>query len=82
MNSENIIQKLWSYCRVLLADGMHFSDYVEQLIYLLLLKIADERTQALYNQISIATRGLSPVSALHTTQVDCGYSEGHKPTAA
>ncbi|MCP4466594.1 MAG: SAM-dependent DNA methyltransferase, partial [Halieaceae bacterium] len=35
------------------ADGMHFSDYVEQLTYLLFLKMADERTQAPYNQASI-----------------------------
>jgi len=27
---------------VLLADGMHFSDFVEQLTYLLFLKMADE----------------------------------------
>ncbi len=50
---ENITQKLWNYCHVLLADGMHFSDYVEQLTYLLFLKMADERTQAPYNQASM-----------------------------
>ncbi len=48
MNSENITQKLWNYCHVLLADDMHFSDYVEQLTYLLFLKMANERTQAPY----------------------------------
>ncbi len=42
----DISQKLWNYCHVLLADGMHFSDYVEQLTYLLFLKMANERTQA------------------------------------
>ena len=51
--SQDITQKLWNYCHVLLADGMHFSDYVEQLTYLLFLKMADERTQAPYNQASI-----------------------------
>ncbi|NNE35034.1 MAG: SAM-dependent DNA methyltransferase [Rhodothermales bacterium] len=50
---SDITQKLWNYCHVLLADGMHFSDYVEQLTYLLFLKMADERTQAPYNQPSI-----------------------------
>jgi type I restriction enzyme M protein len=53
MNSENITQKLWNYCHVLLADGMHFSDYVGQLTYLLFLRMSDERTQASYNQASI-----------------------------
>jgi type I restriction enzyme M protein len=51
--AENITQKLWNYCHVLLADGMHFSDYVEQLLYLLFLKMADERTQVPYQQASI-----------------------------
>ena len=50
---SGITQKLWNYCHVLLADGMHFSDYVEQLTYLLFLKMADERTQAPYNQASV-----------------------------
>ena len=53
MSTENITQKLWNYCHVLLADGMHFSDYVEQLTYLLFLKMTNERTQAPYNQASI-----------------------------
>ena len=53
MSETSITQKLWNYCHVLLADGMHFSDYVEQLTYLLFLKMADERTQAPYNQPSI-----------------------------
>ena len=53
MEKNNLTQKLWNYCHVLLADGMHFSDYVEQLTYLLFLKMADERTQAPYNQASM-----------------------------
>ncbi len=53
MTDQDITQKLWNYCHVLLADGMHFSDYVEQLTYLLFLKMVDERTQAPYNQPSI-----------------------------
>lgn len=53
MSYSDITQKLWNYCHVLLADGMHYSDYVEQLTYLLFLKMSDERTQAPYNQPSI-----------------------------
>ncbi len=34
-------------------DGMSYGDYVEQLTYLLFLKIADERSQPPYNQPSI-----------------------------
>ena len=50
---NNIVQKLWNYCNVLRDDGMSYGDYLEQLTYLLFLKMADERTQAPYNQTSI-----------------------------
>ncbi len=53
MTPANIVQKLWNYCNVLRDDGMSYGDYVEQLTYLLFLKMADERTQAPYNQPSI-----------------------------
>ena len=44
MNSAKITQKLWNYGNVLRDDGMSYGDYVEQLTYLLFLKMADERT--------------------------------------
>ncbi len=53
MNRSNIVQKLWNYCNVLRDDGMSYGDYVEQLTYLLFLKMSDERTQAPYSQTSI-----------------------------
>jgi len=42
MNSISLIQKLWNYCNVLRDDGLSYGDYVEQLTYLLFLKMADE----------------------------------------
>jgi len=45
MNSATIVQKLWNYCNVLRDDGMSYGDYVEQLTYLLFLKMADERSR-------------------------------------
>jgi type I restriction enzyme M protein len=42
-DSSQIVQKLWNYCKVLGDDGMSYGDYVEQLTYLLFLKMADER---------------------------------------
>ena len=53
MNSSGIVQKLWNYCNVLRDDGMSYGDYVEQLTYLLFLKMADERTKPPHNQLSI-----------------------------
>lgn len=46
MNPQQIIQKLWNYCNVLRDDGLSYGDYVEQLTYLLFLKMADKRTLA------------------------------------
>ena len=45
MNSSILVQKLWNYCNVLRDDGMSYGDYVEQLTYLLFLKMADERSR-------------------------------------
>ncbi len=50
--SAQIVQKLWNYCNVLRDDGMSYGDYVEQLTYLLFLKMADERSKPPYNQKS------------------------------
>jgi type I restriction enzyme M protein len=41
--SSRIVQKLWSYCNVLRDDGLSYQDYLEQLTYILFLKMADER---------------------------------------
>jgi len=53
MSPSAIVQKLWNYCNVLRDDGMSYGDYVEQLTYLLFLKMADERAKAPYNQPSL-----------------------------
>ena len=53
MNSATIVQKLWNYCNVLRDDGMSYGDYVEQLTYLLFLKMADERSRPPYSQPSL-----------------------------
>jgi type I restriction enzyme M protein len=52
MTPAAIVSKLWNFCNVLRDDGMSYGDYVEQLTYLLFLKMADERTKPPYNQTS------------------------------
>jgi type I restriction enzyme M protein len=39
----DVVQKLWGFCNTLKHDGMHYGDYIEQLTYLLFLKLADEK---------------------------------------
>jgi len=44
-DSRRLVQKLWNYCDVLRDDGVSTIDYVEQLTYLLFLKMAQERAE-------------------------------------
>jgi type I restriction enzyme M protein len=44
-HSQQIVQKLWNYCNILRDDGLSYGDYVEQLTFLLFLKMAHEQTQ-------------------------------------
>ena len=52
MTPAAIVSKLWNFCNVLRDDGMSYGDYVEQLTYLLFLKMDDERTKPPYHQPS------------------------------
>ncbi|MED5801134.1 class I SAM-dependent DNA methyltransferase [Gordonia sp. Z-3] len=44
---RRLVDKLWSYCDVLRDAGVSNIDYVEQLSYLLFLKMADERQKGI-----------------------------------
>ena len=50
--NTNIVNKLWGYCHVLRHDGMDYGDYVEQLTYLLFLKMAEERSAVIPKEYS------------------------------
>ena len=56
-HSQQIVQKLWNYCNVLRDDGLSYGDYVEQLTYLLFLKMVHEQTQAPWKRKSIIPAG-------------------------
>ena len=51
--SATIVQRLWNYCNVLRDEGVSYGDNVEQLTYLLFLKMADERVRELPNECDI-----------------------------
>lgn len=51
-DSKQLVQKLWNYCDILRDDGLSYGDYVEQLTYLLFLKMDDERANPPFNKKS------------------------------
>jgi type I restriction enzyme M protein len=50
MSNSAIVSKVWSFCNTLRDDGVGYGDYLEQLTYLLFLKMADEYTKPPYNR--------------------------------
>jgi len=39
----DLVNKLWNFCHTLRHEGVDYGDYIEELTYLLFLKLADER---------------------------------------
>ena len=49
-NAPAIVSRVWSLCDILRDDGVSYSDYLEQLTYLIFLKMAKEYSEPPYNQ--------------------------------
>lgn len=64
MSSNGLVQRLWNYCNVLRDDGLSYGDYLEQLTYLLFLKMADEQTRPPFNRPAFIPQGLDWQSLL------------------
>src|SRR5436190_1716227 len=56
-NPSQLVQKLWNYCNILRDDGLSYGDYVEQLTFLLFLKMADEQAKPPFNKPSPIPKG-------------------------
>src|SRR5712692_9094481 len=44
---SDLVNKLWGFCHTLRHDGIDYGDYIEQITYLLFLKMANEKDLAL-----------------------------------
>ena len=64
---SDIVQKLWGFCHTLRHDGIDYGDYIEQLTYLLFLKMADERGVDLANIQTTDSKGKRETS-------DCSWA--------
>jgi len=65
--APQLVQKLWNYCNILRDDGLSYGDYVEQLTFLLSLKMAElERRLIMVEELEsvvAATSSAPPASA-------------------
>ena len=50
--ANQLVNKLWNFCDVLRDDGVSYGDYVEQLTYLLFLKMDEEMTEIGFHEES------------------------------
>ncbi len=64
---SDIVNKLWGFCNTLRHDGIDYGDYIEQLTYLLFLKMADERGIDL-SAVELTNEKGAPV------KTDCSWS--------
>jgi type I restriction enzyme M protein len=67
---SDIVQKLWGFCHTLRHDGVDYGDYIEQLTYLLFLKMADEKSVVIPKGCDWNT-----LKALSGTKLTDHYSE-------
>ena len=48
--TSSIVSKIWGMCGPLRDDGVSYGDYLEQLTYLIFLKMSDEYSKPPYNR--------------------------------
>ncbi len=66
---SDIVHKLWGFCHTLRHEGIDYGDYIEQLTYLLFLKMADERGIDLSKlKIKVEKKG-----KVEEIEVDCSW---------
>jgi type I restriction enzyme M protein len=74
--SSTIVQRLWNYCNVLRDDGMSYGDYVEQLTYLLFLKMDQEGSTMLGKHSAIPeTHNWASLQRLNGDELESHYRE-------
>src|SRR4051812_22615635 len=56
-DTQQVVSKAWNFAHVLRDDGLSYMAYVEQITFLLFLKMADEQTKPPYNRPPIVPAG-------------------------
>ena len=55
--TQQVVSKAWNFAHVLRDDGLSYMAYIEQITFLLFLKMADEQTKPPYNRKPIVPAG-------------------------
>ena len=76
---SDIVQKLWGFCNTLRHDGIDYGDYIEQITYLLFLKMADERGISLPEGCDWRTLTRESGTALTEHYIDLLRKLGQQP---
>ncbi|HMN05909.1 MAG TPA: class I SAM-dependent DNA methyltransferase [Flavobacteriales bacterium] len=74
MTSTAIVNKVWNFCHILRDDGVGYGDYLEQLTFLLFLKMADEYSRPPHNRDTHIPDGYNWESLRHKSGAEL---EGH-----
>jgi len=84
MTTDSIISKVWSFCHTLRDDGVGYGDYLEQLTYLIFLKMADEYSQPPYSRkVGVPARFAWPVMRpLKGAELEVHYVEALRALGA
>jgi type I restriction enzyme M protein len=62
---SDVVNKLWGFCHTLRHDGIDYGDYIEQLTYLMFLKMAHEK--------GIDLSGIQSEEDRNTVTLDCSW---------
>jgi type I restriction enzyme M protein len=73
VSADQIVAKLWSYCHVLRDTGVSTLDYIEQLTFLLFLKMADEQHQLTGQRVVPEGYDWAALAALDGDQLETHY---------
>ena len=75
--SSSIISKVWGMCGPLRDDGVSYGDYLEQLTYLIFLKMSDEYAKPPYNRQTgiLAGYGWSDMNTLTGSALEEQYKK-------
>ena len=71
MSNDQLVSKVWNYAHVLRDQGVSYGDYIEQITYLLFLKMDQEREQLLGELEAIRSRGYALDLEEETPGVRC-----------